>query len=235
MESSRRVVVTGAARGLGLEFTRQLLAGGARVVAACRRPGEATALTALAAAHPGHLHVLPLDVGSEHGRRAFAEEVAGLHDGLDLLVNNAGVLPAGERFGQLEAATLELALATNAVAPLMLAQALVPLLVRGERPRVANLSSVMGSVARTDAFRSPSYCISKAALNMASVLMARALNPRGIGVLTLHPGWVRTDMGGDQAPLSPSESVHGLLALILGRPGLPAGEFLGPDGGALPW
>ena len=235
MAGTHRAVVTGAGRGLGLEFTRQLLARGGDVVAACRRPGEARALTALAVAHPGHLHVLPLDVASERSRLAFARALAGLHDGLELLVNNAGVLPSGERFGQLQGAQLEQTLAINAIGPLLLTQALAPLLARGQRPRVANLSSAWGSMARLDEFRTPSYAISKAALNMASVLMARALNPQGIGVLTLSPGWVRTDMGGERAPLTPRESVQDLLALIDRRPGLPAGEFLDHHGEPLPW
>lgn len=235
MDTSRHAVVTGANRGLGLEFTRQLLARGDRVVAACRRPGEAVALTALAAAFPGHLQVLPLAVDSERSRTAFAKEVAALHDRLDLLVNNAGVLPSGERFGSLRAETLEQAFATNAAGPLLMCQALAPLLAKGRRARVLNLGSEWGSVALLDAFRTPSYAISKAALNMASVLMARALNPSGIGVLTLSPGWVRTDMGGERAPVSAREAVQSLLDLAERRPGLPAGEFLDPNGAVLPW
>jgi NAD(P)-dependent dehydrogenase (short-subunit alcohol dehydrogenase family) len=235
MDSSRHSVVTGANRGLGLEFTRQLLARGDRVVAACRRPGEATALTALAGAFPGHLQVLPLTIDSERSRMSFAKEVASLLDQLDLLVNNAGVLASGERFGTLRAETLEQAFATNAAGPLLLTQALAPLLAKGRRPRVLNLGSEWGSVALLDEFRTPSYAISKAALNMAGALMARALNPQGIGVLTLSPGWVRTDMGGEQAPVSASEAVQSLLDVAERQRRLPAGDFLDCDGKRLPW
>lgn len=235
VKDTRTVVVTGANRGLGLEFVRQLLARGDRVVAGCRRPGHADALTALAAAHPGHLHVAPLDVADEASRQAFAAEVAALHPALDLLVNNAGVLPSGERFGALDARVLEHTLQVNTIAPLMLAQSLAPLLARGTRPRVFNLSSRLGSIALADAFRTPSYNISKAALNMATVMMARALNPMGIGVLAASPGWVRTDMGGEKAPVTAGESVHDLLAMLERRADPGAGEFLDRDGAPLPW
>ncbi|ODS64391.1 MAG: short-chain dehydrogenase [Arenimonas sp. SCN 70-307] len=235
VKEPRTVVVTGANRGLGLEFTRQLLARGDRVVAGCRQPGHADALTQLAAAHPGHLHVAPLDVADERSRQAFAAEVEALHPSLDLLVNNAGVLPPGERFGALDPRVLEHTLQVNTIAPLMLAQALAPLLARGRRPRIFNLSSRLGSMALTQSFQTPSYNISKAALNMTTVLMARALNPMGIGVLAASPGWVRTDMGGDKAPVTAAESVRDMLEMLDRRAEPGAGEFVDRDGGPLPW
>lgn len=235
MNSARIVVVTGANRGLGLEFTRQLLARGDRVVAACRQPGHADALTELAGAFPGHLHVAPLDVADPRSRQAFVAEVAASHDAVDLLVNNAGVLPSGERFGELDAEVLEQTLRVNTVAPLMLAQALAPLLAMGRQPRVFNLSSRLGAIALAQSFGTPSYAISKAALNMATVQMAHALNPLGIGVLAASPGWVRTDMGGGKAPITARESVHDLLAMLDRRPDLAAGEFVDRDGMPLPW
>ena len=235
VKDARTVVVTGANRGLGLEFVRQLLARGDRVVAGCRQPGHADALTQLAAAFPGHLHIAPLDVADEHSRRAFAAEVAALHPSIDLLVNNAGVLPAGERFGALDPRVLEHTLQVNTIAPLLLAQALAPQLARGQRPRVLNLSSRLGSMALTQAFQTPSYNISKAGLNMATVLMARALNPMGVGVLAASPGWVRTDMGGDKAPVTAAESVRDMLEMLDRRAEPGAGEFVDRDGGPLPW
>ena len=228
-------VVTGANRGLGLEFTRQLLERGARVAAGCRRPGEATDLLALSATHPGRLHVLPLDVADARSRDAFAEEVAAFHPTLDLLVNNAGVLPSGERFGAIEAGVLEHTFRVNVVAPVVLAQRLAPLLGKGTRPRVFNISSRLGAMALTERFQTPSYAISKAALNMATVQMARALNPLGVGVLAASPGWVRTDMGGQNAPVTARESVQDLLDMLERREDLGAGEFVDRDGGTIPW
>ena len=233
--SSHRCVITGGNRGLGLELVRQRLTRGDRVAASCRKPAEATALQALAAAHPGRLHVLALDVESDASRRAFAREVADLFEGVDLLVNNAGMLVRGERFGELDAAQIEMMLAVNTVAPLMLAQALAPRLQQGVRPRVLNIGSALGSIARADGFNTPGYRISKAGLNMAGVMMAHALNPLGIGVITASPGWVKTDMGGSDAQLTAQESVASLLRLLDEVPGIPAGVFLDRNGGALPW
>src|SRR5688572_29278302 len=143
-EEPMRSVVTGANRGLGLEFVRQLLARGDEVVAACRQPGKATDLNRLAGAHPGRLHVLPLDVADERSRVAFAHELPLVADGVDLLINNAGVLHSGERWGHLEAAILEDSLRINAVGPLLLTQALDSQLADGAT--VATLSSMMSSL-----------------------------------------------------------------------------------------
>ena len=173
-------LVTGANRGLGLEFVRQLLADGMRVVATCRQPGKATALNTLAAEHPGHLKVLPLDVGDARSRDELVREwplAAGEDARIGLLINNAGVLHSGERFGTLTADTLDDSLRTNVTGPLLLTQALAPLLRDGAR--VANLSSQLGSIANTGRFGTPSYAISKAALNMATVQLAHALRERG--------------------------------------------------------
>lgn len=233
---SRHVLVTGANRGLGLEFTRQLLARGERVVATCRQPGKATALNLLAGEHPGRLHVLPLDVADPRSHAALVAELPlVLGDGgrLDLLVNCAGVLHSGERFGKVSAAILDDSFRTNAAGPLLLTQALAPLLADGAK--VANLSSELGSIAGTGRFGTPSYCISKAAQNMASVLLAHALRERGIVVAALHPGWVRTDMGGPNATVPAEDSVRGLLAVIDGLAPEDSGSFRDWRGEALPW
>ncbi|HET7797795.1 MAG TPA: SDR family oxidoreductase, partial [Nevskia sp.] len=207
----QRVLVTGANRGLGLEFAQQLLARGARVIAACRQPGRALKLTELAAAHPGHLHVLPLDLARERSIAGLAHEAGMLTDRLDALINNAGVLVSGERYGELAAKAFAETFATNVIGPLLLTQALTSLLEHGDAARVVNLSSDLGSHADTLAFNTPSYAISKAALNMVTRLTAAELGPRGITVISLNPGWVRTDMGGARAPLAANESVAAML------------------------
>jgi NAD(P)-dependent dehydrogenase (short-subunit alcohol dehydrogenase family) len=230
-----KVLITGANRGLGLEFVRQLLRRGDRVIATCRHPGRATDLTAQAAAHPGHLHVLPLDLVKPASIAELAREAAMLFDGLDLLINNAGQLVPGERFGTVSAEHLDASLRSNTLGPFLLTQALAPLLAKGSEPRVANVSSVIGSIASTREFRSPSYAISKAALNMATVQLAHALAPEGVRVIALHPGWVRTDMGGTQAPVAPADSVAGLLQVIAGLTLADSGSFRDWQGQALPW
>jgi NAD(P)-dependent dehydrogenase (short-subunit alcohol dehydrogenase family) len=231
----QRVLVTGANRGLGLEFVRQLLARGDRVIATCRHPGRANELTAQAAAHPGHLHVLPLDVGKDASIVELAREAQMLFDGLDVLISNAGVLVSGERYGSLTAEDMESSFRSNAVGPVLLAQALTPLLASGRNPRIAHLSSVMGSIASTDAFRSPSYGMTKAALNMATVQLAHALAPQGVLCVALHPGWVRTDMGGPNAMIDPDEAVRGMLGVIDGLKARDSGSFRDYQGKTLPW
>lgn len=232
----RNVLISGANRGIGLEFVRQLLARGDHVIAACRHPGKATALNGLAGEHPGRLHLLPLDVADAKSRASLVHDlplVLGEEGRIDLLVNNAGVLHSGERFGHIEQAILEDSLRTNAVGPFLLAQALAPLLADGSR--IANISSQLGSIGNTTRFGTPSYDISKAAQNMASVLLARALEERGIVVLALHPGWVQTEMGGANAQVAPADAVHGLLQVIDAATPAQSGSFLDWRGEALPW
>ena len=234
--STRRSLVTGANRGLGLEFVRQLLARGDRVVATCRHPGKATALNALAGEHPGRLHVLPLDVADPRAIAELQRELLLLADDgdrLDLLVNGAGVLHSGERFGSVSAVNLDDSFRTNAMGPFLLTQALATRLADGAR--VANITSQLGSIANTTRFGTPSYDISKAAQNMATALLAAALRERGIVVVALHPGWVQTDMGGAGATVTPADSVAGLLRVIDGLKQTDSGRFLDWRGQSLPW
>ena len=231
----RHSLVTGANRGLGLEFVRQLLARGDRVVATARHPGKATALNQLAGEYPGRLHVLPLDVASTKSRDELARElplVVG-EGRLGLLVNNAGVLHSGERWGHLQDAIVEDSLRTNAIGPLLLTQALAPLLADGAI--VANLSTMMSALSTRTEFRSPSYSISKAAQNMATVQLAFALKPRGITVVALCPGWVQTDMGGTGAKVTPAQSVTGLLQVLGGLSIDDSGRFLDWQGTPMAW
>ena len=231
--STRHCLVTGANRGLGLEFVRQLLARGDHVVAACRHPGKATLLNPLAGEFPGRLHVLPLDVGDPKSIAELARELPLVCETLDLLVNSAGVLHSGERFGNLGAANLDDSFRTNARGPLLLAQALAPVLVDGAR--IANITSELGSIAALTRFGTPSYNISKAAQNMATALLAKALATRGIIVLALHPGWVQTDMGGSDATLAPAQSVQGLLRVIDAATLQSSGRFFDWRGETMAW
>lgn len=228
-----QALVTGANRGLGLQLVRALLARGDRVVACCRHPGRAAALTAEAGEHPGRLHVLPLDVAKPASIRELASELGLVCERVDLLVNNAGLLVSGERFGSLDPEALEASFRTNAAGPLLLTEAVAERLADGAR--VLNLSSVMGSITRAGEFRSPSYGMSKAAQNMATVQLAHALAARGIIVVAVHPGWVQTDMGGPKATLPAEDAVAGLLALADRLQPGDSGRFLDWQGAALPW
>ena len=232
---SQNVLVTGANRGIGLEFTRQLLERGDRVIAACRKPGQAHALDALAGEHPGRLQVAPLDVADAASHKALLGELPLLlgDEKLDLVIQNAGVLHSGERFGQLTEANLLDSFRTNTSGPLLLTQSLAPWLADGAK--IANLSSVLGSIAGTDAFSTPSYRLSKAAQNMATRLLAAALADRAITVIALHPGWVQTDMGGDGAAVSAVESASGLLKVIDGATSKDSGHFFDYQGREVAW
>ena len=231
----QRILVTGANRGLGLEFTRQLLARGDRVIATCRHPGKALALTELAATHPGHLHILPLDLSSERSIAEAVRETAALTDTLDALINNAGMLVSGERFGAIAHKSLADSFAANVAGPVLLTQALAPSLERGKNPRVMNLSSRLGSLAGTQSFGTPSYAISKAALNMATRQLAAALAPQGIAVFCVSPGWVSTHMGGANAPVAPHDSVAGLLKVLDAATKNDAGRFVDYKGVEIAW
>lgn len=233
MPAQRRCLVTGANRGLGLGFVRHLLARGDAVIATCRHPGRATALNALTGDHPGRLHVLPLDVGDPRSIDALVHELPLVTDGLDLLVNNAGILHAGERFGTVPAGHFDDSLRTNATGPFLVTQALAPHLAPGAR--VANISSSLGSTGELDAFRTPTYAVSKAAQNMVTALLAKALAAREVVVLALNPGWVRTDMGGGSAERSTDEAVEALLDVIDTATPADNGRFLDWRGNAVPW
>ena len=226
-------LVTGANRGIGLEFARQLLDRGERVTATCRHPGRATALNALAAQYPGRLHVLPLDVADARSHAELVRELPLVGGEVDLLLNNAGVLHSGERFGHLAAGNFEDSFRTNALGPLLLTQALTPHLAQGSK--VVNLSSVLGSVGSVDGFHTPSYAVSKAALNMVTALLAQALSERGVTVLAFHPGWVMTDMGGGGANVPAPEAVASMLRVVDAATPADSGRFLNRRGEPMPW
>ena len=231
----RRILVTGAARGIGFEFVRHFLARGERVFATLRKPDPGRRWAELAGIHPGRLTLLTLDLSQLSSIAAFADTLSGHTDALDLLINNAGLLSSGERFGQVEPLALEQAFRVNAAAPLLLTQALTPALARGTQPKVLNLSSELASIAQRKAFSTPSYCISKAALNMATRLMAFELTQRGIGCAAVHPGWVKTDMGGANAPVTVEDSVRALIEFIERLAPEHYGGFFSSDATPLPW
>ncbi len=236
-----RVLITGANRGIGLELTRQYAARGAQVFALCRQPQQAQALNAIAAAHPGQISVLPLELRDPASIQAAAQAVQAQTDALDLLINNAGINPPGTT-QSLETATAETlldVLHVNSAAPVLVTQALLPLLKAGGREvhpaRVVNISSQMGSITNKASGGYYAYCTSKAALNMISRAMGHDLRPYGIVALALDPGWVQTDMGGSGAPLTPEESAAGILRVLDSLSLNDAGTYRRWNGESLPW
>lgn len=209
------VLITGANRGLGLVLTDEFLRQGFHVFAGCRRSGER--LQSLAAHFPRDLTIVPLDVADAESVRQAARTVAGLTDALDILINNAAVYLEGSRPpleddpGSHWLQTLDV----NALGPLRVTQQFLPLLAKGRRKMIVNISSEAGSIANCWRDREYAYCMSKAALNMQSKILHNYLSPRGFRVLAVHPGWMRTDMGGPNADIDPTEAAVGILALVM--------------------
>jgi len=256
----RRVVVTGANRGLGLELTRQLLAAGDEVVSTARQPETAHELHKLVATSGGRGRVVRLDTGDPDEVAAVALDIGERFDGIDLLFNNAGIWSApGEperasagALPELRAEPVLEVLRVNAVGPLLVTQALAPRLaaaasserltppLSGGHPpspgaTVVNLSSGLGSLAGAGGRGNIAYGMSKAALNMATRHLAAELAGQGTIVVALSPGWVSTDMGGPAAPLGPPESVQGILNVVRGLTPAQSGQFLDHTGARLPW
>ena len=229
-----RYLITGANRGLGLEFVRQLLARGDAVVACCREPDRAKALRELGAAAGDRLTLQALDVTDAGSIGALPQALTGP---VDVLINNAGVAAAEEEFGAFDAATMARVLQINSVAPMLVTQALTPLLEKsGAQPKVVCITSGLGSIANADGLSfGLSYGMSKAALNMGVKKLAPELQRRGIAIVALHPGWVQTDMGGSAAPLRPPESIRGMLAVIDRLTVADNGRFVTYEGKELPW
>ncbi|NDJ53624.1 MAG: SDR family oxidoreductase [Chloroflexi bacterium] len=230
-----QVMITGANRGIGLEFVRQLLERGDTVFATARQPDEASALGHLADLYPDHLTIAALDVTDPSSIEEAYQEIGTQTERLDLLINNAGMLVRGERFGILEHDTLLNTLHTNAVGPMLVAQRFYDLLKHGAQPRLINMTSQLGSIARARGGGNYSYNASKAALNMLTRMTALRIKDEGIITIMMHPGWVRTDMGGDSASLSVVESVTAMLTVIDALTLEDAGRFLQWDGSELPW
>jgi NAD(P)-dependent dehydrogenase (short-subunit alcohol dehydrogenase family) len=221
------VLLTGANRGIGLEFARQLAARGDRVVATCRNPAAARELAAL------DVQVETLDVVEA----ASIERIAALYEdrNLDLLINNAGVGVGHRPLGKLDYEEMGIFYATNAVGPLRLIEALLPALRRGEYPTVVSLTSRVGSIQDNTSGGSYAYRASKAALNAITKSLAIDLAEEGFTCVVLHPGWVQTDMGGASAPLPTDQSVAGMLRVLEGLSQEDSGGFFDYTGESLPW
>lgn len=225
------IVITGANRGIGLGLTRRFLDAGKRVIAACRTPTAARELYALAAGD--RLSVQALDVCDAASVAAFADALG--IESVDVLINNAGIF-GGER-QDLESTDYDAWLRTlevNTIAPFRLTTALLPQLRRSSRPRVITLSSQMGSLGR-DSSGYVAYRSSKAAVNKVMQVLALELRGDGIIACPVHPGWVRTDMGGPGADISIEESTTGLVALIESMTMAHSGRFWTWDGREHPW
>ncbi|MGD9099841.1 MAG: SDR family oxidoreductase [Anaerolineae bacterium] len=232
---NERVLITGANRGIGLELVRQCLEQGDHVFAGCRQPQQATELHALAAAHPGQLSVLTLDVTDQESLDASRETVRAQVEALDVLFNNAAVHLGDETIRDLDVERLVRTFRVNAVGPVLVAQCYLDLLKAGNAPRIVNISSEAGSISKMERHRGYAYYGSKAALNMFTRALAWDENVEGVVVVAVHPGWVRTDMGGSMAPVAPADSAQGILRVTAGLTRADSGKFYTYQGDEYPW
>jgi NAD(P)-dependent dehydrogenase (short-subunit alcohol dehydrogenase family) len=228
------VLITGANRGIGLEFARQYAANGWRVHACCRHPAKAAELKRLADASDGRLGIHALEVTDHGAIDALARALK--KESLDLLINNAGTYgPNAQSIAKMDYAGWAETMAVNVMAPMRMAQAFLPHLAKGERPRVVVVTSTMGSIADNGSGGDYAYRSSKAAVNMVVRSLAVDMRGQGIVAVAVHPGWVRTRMGGPGAPLSPEQSVAAMRRLIDGLTMADSGGFRRYDGGVAPW
>jgi NAD(P)-dependent dehydrogenase (short-subunit alcohol dehydrogenase family) len=223
------VLITGANRGLGLEFARQYAADGDRVFATCRDPAGASELKAIA----GDVTVHALDVTNLAQISALAESLEG--EAIDILVNNAGVLTSGQRAGGIDYSAWIDEFQVNTMGPIAVAEAFLPHLERGTGRRMAFISSILASIGANTDGAYTLYRSTKAGLNAAVKSLAIDTAAEGIIVLLFHPGWVRTDMGGPRAPMGPAASVRGLRRGIAAAGQQDSGRFMTYEGAEIPW
>jgi NAD(P)-dependent dehydrogenase (short-subunit alcohol dehydrogenase family) len=231
--SDQTILITGANRGIGLELSEQFAADGWTVLACCRNPADAEALLALASRHPA-IELYALDVTDYAQMSSLSAQ---LRDrSIDILLSNAGIYgPRGANFGDVEAAAWREVFEVNSIAPMMLVQAFVEQVAASPQKLVAVISSKMGSIADNGSGGSYIYRSSKTAVNQVVRNLSIDLAGRGISVLSLHPGWVQTEMGGANAETSVGDSAAGLKAILQRARPEQNGQFIEFNGDPIPW
>lgn len=225
------VLITGANRGLGLKFTELYAQKKFNVLATCRTPHNADGLLELADKN-NQISVLPLDVGIYEEVENLAETIKA--SPIDILINNAGIwrsstLGSINRQAWLESFTI------NSIAPYEVTQALLPNIKKGSLKKVVSITSKMGSIDDNTSGSSYIYRSSKSALNMVMRSLQHDLSSYGIATLTLHPGWVQTDMGGMNALINDEQSVSGMINVIDKLNIENTGRFIDYDGKPISW
>jgi len=232
--SSQTILVTGANKGIGLEICRQLARSGHNVILSARSAQRGENAVKALAAEKLKVEFLLLDTADEMSILRAARELKQRLKALHVLVNNAAILDTWQgTILDAKAADLRDCFITNTLGPVLLTQALLPLLEAGKPSRVINVSSQLGSVQNmSDGWAG--YGISKAALNAATRKLAEALKPRGISVNAASPGWVRTEMGGESAPLPVEQGAKNIIRLITDVPHSLTNHYLEANG-EIPW
>lgn len=231
----KTTLITGANRGIGLEFARQYAADGWHVIACSRHPEKSDALNKLASQYPDLIRIHGLDV-SEHAQIDRLAQVLA-DESIDLLINNAGIYPDSDKsgFGSTNYAEWMQAFQINTMAPLKMAETFVTSIARSKQKSIVTVSSMMGSIADNSSGGNYLYRSSKTALNMVVKNLAIDLKPTGITAVVLHPGWVKTDMGGPNAMISVEQSVTGMRQVISSLTITDSGKFFDYEGKEIPW
>jgi NAD(P)-dependent dehydrogenase (short-subunit alcohol dehydrogenase family) len=229
--TTQTILITGANRGIGLEYVKQYAESGQPVYATVRDPAKATALQQLAAKHT-NIHVLALDVGDISAIRALAGQLSALT--IDILISNAGTYP-DSTFGKTDPQAWLQAFQVNTLTTYYLAEAFLPQLRRANQAKLIAMTSKMGSMEDNGSGGEYIYRSSKTALNMVVKSLSIDLREFNINVAALHPGWVRTDMGGPNGLIDTATSVRGLRKVIEGLSSAQSGEFIAYDGKRIPW
>lgn len=210
-----KILVTGANRGLGLELTKLFLKEGHEVAAGMRANSNSDALDSLKKEYSNRLKIIQLDMKDESTMAHSADLIKSQWGSLDIIINNAGILLGRNRkFNELDLEELITSFKVNTFGPMMLIKHLAGLMEGGESPMIINITS---EAANDLSGRDYPYSLSKAALNMYSIKLNNHLKEAGIRVLAVHPGWIRTDMGGQNAPGAPETTARNILDIIEGR------------------
>jgi NAD(P)-dependent dehydrogenase (short-subunit alcohol dehydrogenase family) len=232
MRNQKTALVTGANKGIGFEVARQLARQGFRVFLGARNE-KAGRASAEKLREDGDVVFLEIDISDANSIRAAAEELSRQSDRLDVLVNNAGILLDEDKSAlAVTPEIFETTLRTNTLGPWLVAQAFTPLLKKSGAPRIVNVSSGGGQLEDGADGWAPAYCVSKTALNGVTVQLAAAL-PK-FAVNSVCPGWVRTDMGGENATRSVAEGAATIVWLATEAPHDLTGKFM-KDRKVIPW
>lgn len=235
MDTSAKVVfISGANRGIGYQLAMQFAAKSYQVIAGYRDKSRAVSLLKQAE-NTANLHPFQVDVASKEAIEALGSFIRSKFNRLDILINNAGINQSRTRnLEGLEWSDIAHHLDINVGGAFLASQQLYPLIKKGADKKIINISSQLGSIGMGGGGPIP-YSISKAALNMLTKNLSTAFRADGITVISMHPGWVRTDMGGHAAPLSAEDASAHIVTTIEGIAASETGDFLNYDGTALPY
>ena len=225
--AARTVLITGANRGIGLELSRQYSAAGWNVIGTARKPESAQDLAALGA------EIMQLDVTDPASVERLSRELGARP--VDLLINNAGILPMMPSLAEIDMDDYQRVMDVNTMGPVRVTRAVLPSLRAGQLRVIVNITSTLGSIANNASGGFYGYRESKAALNMFTKSLAAELGPEGFTCIVMHPGWVRTDMGGPSAPTTAQQSVQGIRGVIDGLSRVDNGTFWSFEGEQMPW